>query len=191
MDKNSITGIVLICAIMFAWMWYSAPSKDEIAKQRRAKDSLELAQKQKAQSQGSSRQLMVGKDSTSNVQHLTSNRLSDSSKQVERVNKFDVFASASKDSNRFFTIENELLKATISSKGGRICSVVLKKYRTYDSLPLTLFDADSSSFGLLFDTEHNRTINSSELYFQPILTEGKGEKGVQKFSMRLYATRDT
>src|ERR1035437_5961790 len=126
MDRNSITGIVLICAIMFAWMWYSAPSKEEIAKQRRTKDSLEFVQKQKTQSTVGSRQSAVGKDSTSNIQHLISNHLSDSAKQIERVNKYDVFASASKDSNKFFTIENELLKATISSKGGRICSVQLK-----------------------------------------------------------------
>jgi YidC/Oxa1 family membrane protein insertase len=173
-------------------MWYSAPSKEEIAKQRRTKDSLELVQKQKAQNTIGHKQLAVGKDSTSNIQHLASNHLSDSAKQIERVNKYDVFASASKDSNKFFTIENELLKATISSKGGRICSVQLKKYRTYDSLPLTLFDADSSSFGLLFDTEHNRTINSSDLYFEPIGNSfSVSGDGIKKFAVRLYAKTDS
>src|ERR1035437_4649308 len=126
MDRNSITGIVLICAIMFAWMWYSAPSKEEIAKQRRTKDSLELVQKQKAQNTIGNKQLTVGKD-TSAISHQPSViAKNDSAKQVERTNKYDVFASASKDSNKFFTIENELLKATLSSKGGRICSVQLK-----------------------------------------------------------------
>ena len=192
MDKNSITGIVLICAIMFAWMWYSAPGKEEIAKQRRAKDSLELVEKHKAQNPVGSRQLAVGKD-TSAIRHQPSaDATTDSAKQVERVNKFDVFASASKDSNKFFTIENELLKATISSKGGRICSVQLKKYRTHDSLPLNLFDADSSSFGILFDTEHNRTINSSELYFEPIGNSfSVSGKETKNFAVRLYAKTDS
>jgi len=194
MDKNSITGIVLICAIMFAWMWYSAPSKDEIAKQRRAKDSLELVEKHKAQNPVDSRQLAV-KDTANTKQSTSSNgkpAISDSAKQIERVNKYDVFASASKDSNKFFTIENELLKASISSKGGRICSVVLKKYRTYDSLPLNLFDADSSSFGLLFDTEHNRTINSSELYFEPVGSSfSVSGTETKKFAVRLYAKTDS
>ncbi|MFI5163631.1 MAG: membrane protein insertase YidC [Bacteroidia bacterium] len=200
MDKNSITGIVIICAIMFAWMWYSAPSKEEQAKQKRTKDSLELVEKQHAQnpigrgsSEGVPSGLAVGKDSTSAISHQPSAIAStDSAKNATLKNKYDVFASAAKDSNRFFTIENELLKATISSKGGRICSVQLKKYRTNDSLPLDLFNADSSSFAILFDTEHNRTINSSELYFEPTGNSfSVSGTETKKFAVRLYAKTDS
>ena len=166
MDKNSITGIVIICAIMFAWMWYSAPSKEEIAK-KRAQDSLVLVEKQRDTVRN--RQSAIGNsERTENQEPRTKHdslSSSDSAKKAQLVNKFDVFASAAQDSERTYTIENELLKATVSSKGGRICSVQLKKYRTHDSLPLNLFDKDSSSFGILFDTEHNRTINTGDLYF--------------------------
>ncbi|MEK6616492.1 MAG: YidC/Oxa1 family insertase periplasmic-domain containing protein, partial [Bacteroidota bacterium] len=189
MDKNSITGIVLICAIMFAWMWYSAPSKEEIAK-KRIQDSLALVAQQQARKDTVSRQLSVD-SSITNAKQLTTNNgqltNSDSAKAVTLVNKYDVFASAASDSNVFFSLENKKIKATISKKGGRICSVQLKEYLTHDSLPLILFDSDSSSFGLLFDTENNRTINTSELYFQPIA--GKNDS-TQTLSMRLYANAD-
>lgn len=175
---------------MFAWMWYSAPSKEEVAK-KRTQDSLVLIEKQKAvRDTVGSRQSAVSKDSASDKQLTTNNGQltnSDSAKNVSLANKYDVFASAASDSNAFFILENEKIKATISKKGGRISSVQLKEYVTHDSLPLMLFDNDSSSFGLLFDTENNRTINTSELYFQSVEVK---KDSVQKLAMRLYANAD-
>ncbi|MBI3502164.1 MAG: membrane protein insertase YidC [Bacteroidetes bacterium] len=185
LDRNTLIGISLICAIMFAWMWYAAPTKEQIEKQKHTKDSLELVQKQKAQDTVGSRQLAVGKD-TSAISHQPST-ISDSA----LANKYDVFSSAANDSNQFFTIENEKLKATISKKGGRISSVLLKKYFRFDSTALELFDKDSSSFGILFDTEHNRTINTLDLFFQPTGTSFEVKEGeTKKISMRLYANND-
>ena len=184
---------------MFAWMWYSAPSKEELQKQKRAKDSLELVQSQKAKADSSSGSSSTTKSRdtlTINHQPLTIAK-SDSAINIELVNKYDVFASAAKDSDQVFTIENDLLKATVASKGGRICSVMLKKYVTHDSLPLYLFDKDSSAFGILFDTEHNRTINTGDLYFKSSSSSSSpssveiGKRGSQKLSMRLYANADS
>ncbi len=177
-------------------MWYSAPSKEEVAK-KRAQDSIVFIEKQKAKDTAA-----VGSGSGSQnpltINHQPSTiALSDSAKTATLANKYDVFASSANGTNEFFTIENEKIKATISKKGGRICSVQLKEYVTHDSLPLFLFDNDSSSFGLLFDTENNRTINTSELYFQPAeqlsdrFRPAAGEKdSVRKLSMRLYANAD-
>ncbi len=171
---------------MFAWMWYSAPSKEEVAK-KRTQDSLAFIETKKKDTVIGHRSSVIGDTSTINHQP-SAIAITDSAKNVSLANKYDVFASAAKDSNAFFILENEKIKATISKKGGHICSVQLKEYVTHDSLPLMLFDSDSSSFGLLFDTENNRTINTSELYFQPI--EGKKDT-VQKLAMRLYANADS
>lgn len=174
---------------MFAWMWYAAPSKEELAKQQRNRDSLALVQEQKARDTVGSRQSAIGKD-TANANQQTEKGgqsvNSDSAKNAALANKFDVFAGVAQDSDRFFTIENELIKATVSSKGGRVCSVQLKEYRTHDSLPLFLFDKDSSSFGVLFDTENNRTINTGELYFKPVERSSDSILAV-----RLYAGADS
>lgn len=188
MDRNSITGILLIVALTFAWMWYSAPSKEEQAKQKRAKDSLELVhhnQDTARLTENTQNQVIsssVRHDSLSNT---------DSVQAIILSNKYDVFASSATGKDSSYTIENELIKVTVSKKGGRVSSVLLKKYRTHDSLPLILFNADSSSFGLLFDTENNRTINTEDLYFEPagssFSVTGAESK---KISMRLYAKTD-
>jgi len=61
-------------------------------------------------------------------------------------------------------IENEKIQIKVANRGGRIISVILKEYQTYDSLPLDLFNADSSEFNLQFLTNNNN-INTSDLYF--------------------------
>lgn len=171
---------------MFAWMWYSAPTKEEIAK-KRAQDSLAVVEKNRANDTVLSKPAVIGNDS---VKQLAANNTqpTDSVKNAALSNRYDVFSSAAKDSNEFFTLENEFIKATISKKGGRICSVNLKNYKTHDQQPLNLFDADSSSFGLSFFTENNRTIRTNELFFQPVKTTSDS---VQKLSMRLYANADS
>ena len=76
---------------------------------------------------------------------------------------YGIFASAAIGTDEFQIIENDKLKITVANKGGRITSVILKEYQTFDSLALDLFDADSSRFNLQFTTGHN--INTADLYF--------------------------
>ncbi len=40
MDKNSITGMLLMCAVIFGFMWLNKPSEAQLAEQRRIQDSI-------------------------------------------------------------------------------------------------------------------------------------------------------
>ena len=82
--------------------------------------------------------------------------------------KFGAFASASAGEEQLWTLENQLQRITLSSKGGYIKQVELKDYRTYDSLPLINFDPETAVFDLSFFA-NNRIINTSQLYFQPFV----------------------
>jgi len=90
---------------------------------------------------------------------------------------------------KFFTLENELLKLTFSSKGGRIYSAQLKKYRTHDSLPLILFDAQESNMGFILVTNNNRVINTNNLYFESVSGIKKDAKGNQTLILRLKTAK--
>ena len=70
-----------------------------------------------------------------------------------------VFADASVGEEKFYILENNLMKVTISNKGGKIYSVELKNYQTHDSLPLILFEGDKNSFGMSFFAQ-NRSIKN-------------------------------
>ena len=82
-----------------------------------------------------------------------------------------VFGKTAMGETEMITLENELLKLDISTLGGRIYSAQLKKYTTHDSLPLILFDGDSTIFGFEFFTRENRPVGTNNLYFEPQIDE--------------------
>jgi len=85
----------------------------------------------------------------------------------QNINQLGVFANAAVGDNEFITLENNKVELKISLKGGRVYSARLKDYRTHDSLPLILFSGDSTVFGFNFFTVDNRAVQTNNLYFEP------------------------
>jgi YidC/Oxa1 family membrane protein insertase len=109
--------------------------------------------------------------------------------------EYGAFAHSSQGTETFYTVENELMRITFSNKGGRIMAVELKKYKTYDSLPLVLFNADTSKFGYSFYT-HGVHLNTNDLFFKVDLPgqSASGRRSIKvsegdsaRIVMRLYA----
>lgn len=103
--------------------------------------------------------------------------------------QYGVFASAAKGENDFITLENNKVELKISLKGGRVYSARLKDYTTFDSLPLVLFSGDSTIFGFNFFTADNKAIQTNNLYFKPVSDEKSFVVSSQPLSvsLRLYA----
>ena len=170
-NKNTLIGFILIAAILFGWMYFMSPSKEELAKQQhiqdslrrarmeqRALDSLRMAEQQQAAAlaQLADSTAMAEMDSATLAQHKA-NALTD---------QYGIFAASAQGEERTWTVESQLHKLTFSSKGGFLKQVELKNYKTYDSLPLISFDTATSKFDLSFLAQ-NRVINTSNFYFQP------------------------
>jgi len=187
MDRNTITGLIVIFAILIGYSIWMTPSKEEkeatkhrqdsIAKVQRVQDSLTLVrliEQQKMDSIRNANEQATAVETQSDTAALAN---------VDR-DKLGVFANSSVGEEEIITLESEKLKLDISNKGGKIVNVQLKEFQTYDSLPLNLFDPSKSYFGLTFFAA-NRIINTDELFFQPVWlndnTDGSGS-----LSMRLY-----
>ena len=144
-DKNSLIGFILmaIILIVFNTFFLPEPPKNEEDKKNYYLDST--------------------KNTTNNINSATpfSKEKKDEFYNSEINN--GVFANLSNEKETFHTIENEKIKITVSNKGGRIVSAILKEYQTYDSLPLDLFVKDSSRFNLQVTTK--KDINTSDLFF--------------------------
>ena len=97
----------------------------------------------------------------------TSNTVKDDS-YAARYNQYGSFANAAAGENKTWTLENEILKVDFSSRGAYVKTVELKDYKTFDSLPLIGFDAETSRFNLEFIAD-GKGINSYDLYFEPYL----------------------
>ncbi|MCT4587649.1 MAG: membrane protein insertase YidC [Carboxylicivirga sp.] len=157
MDKNSITGIILITIILGFFWWMNKPTEEQLAEQQRRNDSIALVKnaqiEAKAQADLAAQQQQAAeaeKDSATVAQELS--------------NKYGLFASAAKGEQAFVTLENNLVKMKISTKGARIYSVELKDYKTHDGQPLVLMDGEQNKFG--FNFNHNtRSFETNELYF--------------------------
>lgn len=179
MDKNTIFGFVLIAVIVLGYMQITKPSEKEIAAQKRYNDSIALVQQSKAH-------VAVKTISETVSDSVAANDTTSNS------GAFGDFSVASKGEEKFYTLENELVKITLGSKGGRIYSVQLKKYSKRDSLnnahPLILFKEKDSNLGFTFVTNNNRVINSSNLYFEPVSGITKDAKGNQTLILRLKTT---
>lgn len=101
-----------------------------------------------------------------------------------------IFASAAHGEREFYTMENDLMVMILSAKGGKPYSVTLKKYDTHDGRPVVLFDGDSTVFGYKFFTVDNKPIKTDDLYFRPVGYSGPviASGGPATLTMRMEAS---
>lgn len=183
MDKNTITGLIIIFVILFTASYLNKPSDQELAKLRLKGDSIAMADLVSANEKAKAAELAVIQPGITKVDSTTGGN--------ELTNLYGVFAVAAKGEEKFVTLENNLMKLVLSNKGGKIYSVELKDYKRYDGKPLILFEGNDNRFGLNFFSQ-NKSIQTDQFFFQPsastdlVTVTGakvtKGKEGREKFN---------
>lgn len=87
---------------------------------------------------------------------------------VSKAGKYRDFAGHLSGENKQVTLENDLLRLTLSSKGGVISEAVLKDYSQFDSQEVPLFSADTDSYSFILNTNDARYY-TEEFYFTPVM----------------------
>ncbi|MCL1868172.1 MAG: membrane protein insertase YidC [Paludibacter sp.] len=183
MDKKTILAFALIALIFLVFTWTNKPSEEDIARQKQYNDSVALVEQQ--------RLATMAADSLSTTANAAESiTVSANTDSVAQGAKFGAFGVAAIGTEDFYTLENELVKIIISSKGGRIYSAELKDYKTHGKQPLILFDKDESDMSFTFATNDNRVINTSELYFEPVGEVKTDASGNQNLTLRLKTNTD-
>mgnify|MGYP000219587907 CR=1 FL=1 len=159
MDRNSIIGMVLILLIVLGYGYLTMPNEQELKARKYTLDS--IAQVDSLSKIKAVQQKLAAADSIAKIQVLPDSLREETTKKV-----FGSFYKGALGTEQFTTLENELIKVTLSNKGGKIYSVELKEYKTYDSLPVVLFKGDSTTYALRFPGTA-KEINTSEFYFAP------------------------
>ena len=180
-DLNSLIGFVLLGGLMMFWVYNNKPTPEEIEKQRTefVQDSIQKAQ-----------QIVTPKE-VDEEKSITTINPNDSIAVLNAQNALGAFAySATLPSAiaKETTIENDLLRITISNKGGQISEVELKNFKTYDQKPLYLIKDQNASFNVNFGTNDNRILNTKDLFFEPTLTS-KGENQILSMKLKVDANR--
>ncbi len=181
MDRNQVAGLLLIGAILIGFSIFNQPSPEELMAMKHRRDSIEQVEK-KLQAP-----VAAAKPIATTTASVIDSTLSDSAQAVIATSQFGSFASAASGKEELVTLENELIKVTLTTKGGRVKEVLLKKYKSFYGSPVTLFGGDSTRFGLNFFSD-NKTISTNDLYFKKIgntFTVNKNQQG--SITMRLEA----
>ncbi|HEY0244141.1 MAG TPA: membrane protein insertase YidC [Mucilaginibacter sp.] len=150
MDKNTFTGLFLIMLIIAGSVYFLKPSTAEIQKERllQHNDSLKRAG------------IIPPAENTAKA---------DTAKVTKTVDSAALkspFGATLAGTEKFITLENDSVIVKLSTKGGRVYSVQLKNYKTFDKKPLILFDGDQNSFGYTF-AAGNTVVKTNDRYFTP------------------------
>lgn len=168
MDKNTITGLILIGLLFVGFSIYNRPSEEQLAAQRRYYDSIATVQQQEAE---------LKRKQEAALEHEEKKAvLNDSS---------SLFFNALQGENKQVTLKNSLVNLTIASKGGRIVSASLNEYKGQDrESDVVLFDENDSYMNFNF---YNReeVIQSKNYFFTPVQATDSC------VTMRLYSNADS
>lgn len=191
MDRNTITGLVVIFAILIGYSILSTPSKKTREEMKRKQDSIASIVRAKDS---------LNRINAAKIADTVANKPQDE-KPDSIVSSVDTavsaFSNPGKRDQIVYHIESDVLDLGISSLGGKIIHAQIKDFHTYDSFPLILFDTSSVNFGLKFFTK-NRLINTNEMVFIPFLNGipfnkagpvELNDKDSLVFSMRLFAAK--
>ena len=173
MDKNSITGFVLIALLLFAFSWYNEPSAEQKEAERLKREqslAIEAEELQKSQ-----QAIQAEIKASQEIFHDS----------AAMYNKFGAFASSVTGTEQIIKLENDLISLDVTTKGAMIQKALLKNYDTYEDKPVVLFEKDEDNYSFNFVSSNQRIINSSEMYFEVI--QNKEIDGNQVLRLRMNA----
>jgi YidC/Oxa1 family membrane protein insertase len=181
MDKNTIIGLLLITAIIIGFSIYNRPSQEQLVKQQRIRDSLELMEKQRAaalpQDNG---------DENASADSIDSIQQSSAADFFGAVASTDFTAAdSSRLTNTAFSdtlslgthpqrsaetvvLENEKVRILLNTLGGSIRSVQLKEYLRYNGDSLYLFQDEEARFNMDLFNRNSVRLSTEHEVFTPI-----------------------
>lgn len=155
MDRNYITGMILLFALFVVWYYINAPSAEELQKQQMVQDSLRLAQSSEEDAS-----IIAAIDGEYQVVGDSSGRL-------------DTNTTMHNGPEQTYTLENALMRINFTSRGGRINEILLKEYDVLtvdehgDQLkyPVRLLNHESNQFYYSIPQMGGATLRTSDLHF--------------------------
>lgn len=193
MDRKSIIGLILIFLVFMGYMWWTAPSEEELAAQRAMRDSIMRVEQLRIDSLEKAQAMSVTQTETIENQLKSSNDSVRNAAYSLAKKELGVFSNNIDGDSITLTVNNDVFSLQFSNVGASIKSAILSDYRTYDSLPLQLL-SPNEQLNLVFLAQGNKAINTERLVFKtycnnvPLTadTELNVEKDSLLISMRAY-----
>jgi len=192
MDKKSLIGLGLIAVLLIGWLALNGPSKEQVARNKQIKDSVDLATKELELKAKEEAKLAAAKAKMAVMPDTSGGKLisQDSIVKLMANSQYKDFSVSAIGKEDVFTLENELMKVYVSSKGAKINKVELKEYARYgQGKPLVLFDKDSTVQSLEFDAYANLKLSTDSFYFTANSPAVSDRGGVKTLSLKLMTAQ--
>lgn len=168
MDKNTITGLVLIGILLVGFSYLSRPSEEQLAAQKRYYDSIAVVQQEQEA-----------------LKLKTEAALAHAQEEAAEKDSSALFFDALKGKEEKVSIQNNLVDITLSTKGGRVTSALLKEYMLQDKkTPVTLFDGEDAAMNFNFYNQKG-AIQTKDYFFEAM------NRTDSSVTMRLAADADS
>lgn len=150
MDKNTITGLVLMGLLLIGFSWWSQPSSEQKAEMMR-QDSIAAVMKQKAETN----------KKNAEAKHLAEQ------KARQEADTTALFHEALQGEAQEIVLKNEKLSLTLNTKGGTVTKAVIKGFKDREgNKDVTLLDEKVHSLNFTLSTK-DANIATQDLFFQP------------------------
>jgi YidC/Oxa1 family membrane protein insertase len=181
MDKNTTTGLILIGAVVMAFMFLNQPNEQP-------NPTKSVSQSNEIISERNSNEATGFKSTTNSVPDLDIDssdniifqKLLAQKENEKLIENYGIFYASVKGEETDYFLENDKIRLSFSSKGARITNAEMVeldesgnyKYKTYNSFftdenkPISLFEKETSQMSLtIVDAEKVIPVETSDLFF--------------------------
>ena len=173
MDRNTVTGLLLIFVITIAWAWFTMPSQEELERrqaERAVQDSIAAAQADEQQLPPD----LQDEDPEARERDVPADPLTPPVTEEERpARALGVFGEAIYPDTVSTIIRTPRYEIEMSNLGGGPVKYTLFNYNTWDQQPVQMLrDTLHSAYSLGFLSAQNYNIETNELVFEPLNEPG-------------------
>ena len=153
MDKNTITGFILIAAVIIGYSWWQQPSAEEVEAMRKQDSISQVAQK-KAEEQQKMAALAAKNKKQKELEEAQQDTTS-------------LFYSALTGNASEVVLKNDKVEITLNTKGGTVSKAVIKDFKDRQgNNDVTLFDAKGQQLRFMMAGKTTNIV-TSDLFFTP------------------------
>ena len=150
MDKNTMTGLILMGLLLIGFSWWSQPSAEEQAKKMQ-QDSIAAVTQHKAE---------LAK------QQAHAKEIADL-KAKQKADTTALFHAALEGQAQEVVLKNEHLELSVNTKGGTVSKAIIKNFKDREDNPdVVLFDDKVQKLNFIMSTKE-ANIATQDLYFSP------------------------
>ena len=153
MDKNTVTGLVLIGLLLAATSYFSRPTDEQRLALQQYNDSIALVQKTQ-QAKLTAQQAAEAEPQT----NTQTQQIADSTA---------LFYDALKGTEQLVTLSNNKTTVVFNSKGGMPVSATFAEHKDQEGNPLQLFDAESAKMNF-YIYGRKEAIQTKDCFFEPV-----------------------